>query len=85
MEIRRSILPLRSRGAANRPTRIRSAPEVENIRIPVEFPEGDHPLRQAPGSAEQVGQLILFLASDDSSHITGTEIYIDGAESLLRG
>lgn len=60
-------------------------PEVEHIRIPVEFPEGDHPLKQAPGSAEQVGQLILFLASDESSHITGTEIYIDGAESLLRG
>ncbi|GMX66338.1 SDR family NAD(P)-dependent oxidoreductase [Paenibacillus elgii] len=60
-------------------------PEIENIRIPVEFPKGDHPLKQAPGSAEQVGQLILFLASDNSSHITGTEIYIDGAESLLRG
>ncbi|GGG09089.1 SDR family oxidoreductase [Paenibacillus abyssi] len=59
--------------------------EVEDITIPVEFPEGDHPLRDAPGQAEQVASLITFLASDEASHITGTPIYIDGAESLLRG
>lgn len=60
-------------------------PEVENVRIPVEFPQGDHPLGQRPGTPAQVASLVLFLASDESSHITGTEIYIDGAESLLRG
>jgi NAD(P)-dependent dehydrogenase (short-subunit alcohol dehydrogenase family) len=60
-------------------------PEVENIRIPIEFPQGDQPLEHEPGSAEQVAQLILFLASDASDHITGTEIFIDGAESLIRG
>jgi NAD(P)-dependent dehydrogenase (short-subunit alcohol dehydrogenase family) len=60
-------------------------PEVEEIRIPVEFPEGDQPLEHAPGSASQVAQLVLFLASDASNHITGTEIFIDGAESLIRG
>jgi hypothetical protein len=27
----------------------------------------------------------LFLASDASSHISGTEVWIDGAESLLQG
>jgi enoyl-[acyl-carrier-protein] reductase (NADH) len=32
-----------------------------------------------------VAQLCLFLASDLSSHITGTEIWIDGAESLIQG
>ncbi|MCR8636039.1 SDR family oxidoreductase [Paenibacillus radicis (ex Xue et al. 2023)] len=60
-------------------------PEVDEIRIAVEFPEGDHPLERNPGSAEQVADLALFLASNESSHISGTEIYIDGAESLLRG
>ncbi|MGF7035078.1 NAD(P)-dependent dehydrogenase (short-subunit alcohol dehydrogenase family) [Paenibacillus mucilaginosus] len=60
-------------------------PEVEEIRIPIEFPEGDQPLKQASGSSEQVADLVLFLASNESSHITGTEIYIDGAESLLHG
>jgi NAD(P)-dependent dehydrogenase (short-subunit alcohol dehydrogenase family) len=60
-------------------------PEVAEIRIPVVFPEGDQPLEKGPGSAEQVASLVAFLASKDSSHITGTEIYIDGAESLIHG
>lgn len=62
-----------------------SRPEVEEIRIPVEFPEGDQPLSRGPGAPEQVADLVLFLASQDSAHISGTEIYIDGTESLLRG
>lgn len=59
--------------------------EVEEVRIPVEFPEGSMPLEDGPGSPEQVAELVLFLASPMSSHITGTTIFIDGAESLLRG
>jgi len=60
-------------------------PEVDEIEIPVDFTEGDKPLGHKPGSAKQVAQLLLFLSSDLSNHITGTEIYIDGAESLIRG
>jgi NAD(P)-dependent dehydrogenase (short-subunit alcohol dehydrogenase family) len=60
--------------------------DVDKVKIPVEFPEGKIPLTgDEPGSAEQVAQLVLFLASDASSHISGTEIYIDGAQSLLVG
>jgi NAD(P)-dependent dehydrogenase (short-subunit alcohol dehydrogenase family) len=59
--------------------------DLDAVRIPVEYPEGAHPLEDRPGTADQVAQLVLFLASDASSHITGTEIWIDGAESLLRG
>lgn len=59
--------------------------DLEHVRIPVEFPAGNKPLEHAPGSAEQVADLVLFLASSASSHITGTEIWIDGAESLLKG
>jgi NAD(P)-dependent dehydrogenase (short-subunit alcohol dehydrogenase family) len=60
--------------------------DLEDVRIPVEYPEGSQPLTGGnPGTPEQVAQLVLFLASDASSHITGTEIWIDGAESLLRG
>lgn len=60
-------------------------PELEEIRIPIEFPQGDQPLERGPGSPEQVADLVLFLASGESSHISGTEIYIDGTESLLHG
>jgi NAD(P)-dependent dehydrogenase (short-subunit alcohol dehydrogenase family) len=60
--------------------------DVEEVRTPVEFPEGNIPLTgDQPGSAEQVAQLVLFLASDAANHITGTEIWIDGGQSLLQG
>lgn len=59
---------------------------IEEAKEPVEFPEGSIPLTDgAPGQAGQVADLVLFLASDSSSHISGTEIWIDGAESLLQG
>ncbi|HEY9892510.1 MAG TPA: SDR family NAD(P)-dependent oxidoreductase [Candidatus Sericytochromatia bacterium] len=59
---------------------------LDEVKEPVEYPEGKIPLTDGkPGSSEQVAQLVLFLASEASSHITGTEIWIDGAESLLMG
>lgn len=57
--------------------------DLKEIAIPVEYPEGSHPLKGQPGKPEDTAKLVLFLASDDSSHISGTEMYIDGAESLL--
>ncbi len=60
--------------------------DLEKVEPAVEFPEGKVPLtRGEPGTSEQVAELVLFLASDASSHITGTEIWIDGAQSLLQG
>src|SRR5690606_36723427 len=59
---------------------------LEEAREPVEYPEGQIPLTDGkPGTAEQVGELVLFLASDASSHITGTPVWIDGGQSLLQG
>ncbi|WP_287130313.1 SDR family NAD(P)-dependent oxidoreductase [Candidatus Cyanaurora vandensis] len=70
-------------------TNIESSTEqrnLEGLRPPVEYPEGFVPLTQGkPGTAKQVAQLVLFLASDASDHISGTELWIDGAESLLKG
>ena len=57
--------------------------KLKKIEIPVQFPEGNQPLEHRAGMPEQVADLVCFLASPFSSHITGTEIYIDGAESLL--
>jgi NAD(P)-dependent dehydrogenase (short-subunit alcohol dehydrogenase family) len=60
--------------------------DVEAAREPAEYPEGRIPLTDGqPGSADDVAQLVVFLASDASRHITGTEVWIDGAESLLLG
>ncbi len=59
--------------------------DLERIRVPIEFPEGPWPLAGDQARPEQVAQLALFLASDASDHITGTEIWIDGGETLLRG
>jgi NAD(P)-dependent dehydrogenase (short-subunit alcohol dehydrogenase family) len=60
---------------------------LEQVRYPVQYPDGCRiPLTHGgPGTSEQVAQLVLFLASDLSSHITGTEMWIDGAESLIMG
>ncbi len=58
----------------------------QEIRWPVQYPQGTIPLtRGQPGSAEQVADLIFFLVSDMSSHITGTEMWIDGGQSLVQG
>jgi NAD(P)-dependent dehydrogenase (short-subunit alcohol dehydrogenase family) len=57
---------------------------VEKEKEPVEFPEGKIPLTDGePGTAEEVADLVLFLASDRSRHITGTPVWIDGGQSLL--
>lgn len=59
---------------------------IEEARVPVSYPEGTVPLTDGrAGSPQQVADLVLFLASDASSHITGSEIWIDGAQSLLQG
>lgn len=60
--------------------------DLEKIQEPVEYPEGKIPLTDGkPGTSDQVAQLVLFLASDASSFMSGTEMWIDGAESLLKG
>ncbi|MDB5586809.1 MAG: 3-oxoacyl-[acyl-carrier-protein] reductase [Devosia sp.] len=57
----------------------------ELTEVPVEFPEGDIPLTDgAKGKAQDVADAVLFLASNASRHITGTPIWIDGGQSLLR-
>ncbi|MCJ8240471.1 SDR family oxidoreductase [Peteryoungia algae] len=63
-------------------TRTRKQREAE---VPVEFPEGDIPLTGGKaGTAAEVADVIAFLASDASRHVTGTPIWVDGGQSLLR-
>jgi NAD(P)-dependent dehydrogenase (short-subunit alcohol dehydrogenase family) len=57
----------------------------EETAVPVEYPAGDIPITGGKsGESEEVASVILFLASDQSRHVTGTPVYIDGGQSLLR-
>lgn len=57
---------------------------LEEAEVRVEYPDGEIPLTGGEkGTAGDVADLVLFLASDRSRHITGTPIWIDGAESLI--
>ena len=59
---------------------------LEAAKEPVDFPEGKIPLTaNQPGTSGDVAELVLFLVSERSRHITGTPVWIDGAESLLVG
>jgi NAD(P)-dependent dehydrogenase (short-subunit alcohol dehydrogenase family) len=60
------------------------ARHTEAAEVPAEYPAGEIPLTgQRPGRAEDVAELVLFLASSRSRHISGSPVWIDGAQSLL--
>ncbi len=57
---------------------------TDDIIVPREYPEGKIPLTGGkPGKADDVADLVAFLASDRARHISGTPVWIDGAQSLL--
>jgi NAD(P)-dependent dehydrogenase (short-subunit alcohol dehydrogenase family) len=57
----------------------------EETEVPVIWPEGDIPIAGGKtGKSEDVAETILFLASERARHITGTPIWIDGGQGLLR-
>ena len=63
-------------------TEIRGRADAE---VPVHFPQGDIPLTGGkPGEADDVAEVIAFLASDRARHVSGTPVFIDGGQSLLR-
>lgn len=58
---------------------------LEKVRWEIKMPERWPPLYGRPAAADEVADLVLFLASDESKYITGTEVVIDAGLSLLRG
>ncbi|NVP58341.1 SDR family oxidoreductase [Mycoplana rhizolycopersici] len=69
-------------------TNINSTMDVrseDETQIPVVWPEGQVPITGGrPGTAGDVAEVVLFLASDRSKHITGSPIWVDGGQGLLR-
>ena len=60
------------------------ARDTEKIGIKVELPQGSPALHQGKGEPVDVADTCLFLASDLGRHVSGVEIFVDGAASLLR-
>lgn len=58
---------------------------LDRVTWDLKLPERNPPLDGRPATIEEIGGLVVFLASDAARHITGTEIVIDGGFSLLRG
>lgn len=57
----------------------------EETFIPAIFPEGDIPLTHGEaGTADEVAEVIAFLSSDNARHVSGSPVWIDGGQSLLR-
>ena len=59
---------------------------LDAAKSPAVSLQGKVPLSgDRPGASEDVAELILFLVSERAKHITGTPVWIDGAQSLLVG
>ena len=57
---------------------------LDRIPVPPDSIQDMIPLTDnTAGSSEVIAQLVLFLVSDASSFITGTEVWIDGGGSLI--
>jgi NAD(P)-dependent dehydrogenase (short-subunit alcohol dehydrogenase family) len=56
---------------------------TEEISLQIETPLGNPALHGGRGTPSDIADTCLFLVSDQSRHITGVEIYVDGGYSLL--
>jgi NAD(P)-dependent dehydrogenase (short-subunit alcohol dehydrogenase family) len=56
---------------------------LDSIHWPKEFPKGNSPLAGGPANPSEVANVIAFLLSDAASFVSGTEMWVDAAETLL--
>lgn len=80
--IRVNVICPGSVGDTNIKNKLRGLEKIKFRGGPLE----DHfPLSGNPARAAQIAETVVFLASDASAYVTGTEIWIDGAYSLAAG
>lgn len=69
-------------------TNIVASSEIRNraeTEVPVTWPQGSIPLTDGkPGEAIDVAKVIRFLLSAEASHMTGSPVFVDGGQGLLR-
>jgi NAD(P)-dependent dehydrogenase (short-subunit alcohol dehydrogenase family) len=58
---------------------------LDHVRWDIKMPEHFPPLHGRPADASEVADVVVFLASNESGYVTGTEIYVDAGLTLLRG
>ena len=58
---------------------------LDTVRWEMKMPDRFPPLYGRAADASEVADLVVFLASEESKYITGTEVVIDAGMSLLRG
>jgi NAD(P)-dependent dehydrogenase (short-subunit alcohol dehydrogenase family) len=58
---------------------------LDKVRWELKMPERFPPLGGRSADASEVADLVLFLVSDESRYVTGTEVVIDAGMTLLRG
>lgn len=58
--------------------------DTDTLGVVAEYPNGEIPLTgEEPGTSAQVADAVAFLVSDAASHVTGTEIFVDGGQGLV--